>query len=196
MARKTSIATLLAVSVTTLWLIWRLTHTSYNYYGFPQYPLSTNREPVHLSSHVEPISSSSRVSNLSVTGTCPKDHFAHQPCKESEALPDLERMQSSPYQIPICVEEEQFTVVMLSHIQRVKLMLQCLINYSNMQKINKVLLVWSTPDVEPPMSEINKISFKMPLEVVRVPHSLQARFQPFKEIKTQGKLELLMVSLR
>ena len=125
-------------------------------------------------------------SSLDPPGFCSMDYKPNV-CADS-APPDVSRTASSPYDVPLCVDEDQYTVVMLTHgVNRIEIMLQVLNHLSQMKRIHKIILLWNNQRIEPPEG-IKNITFSMPLVVIRLPENkLRLRFQAWNEIETQGR---------
>ena len=83
---------------------------------------------------------------------------------------------------------EQFTVVMLTY-EREYVMIDSLVRLYGLPFLNKVVVVWNSPD--PPSPELRWPDIGVPIEVVRTEkNSLNNRFLPFDVIETEAVLSV------
>lgn len=116
--------------------------------------------------------------------SCPPG-YELKPCA-NVAMPDLQKLDDSPYDVPICVDEEQYTVLILTHGEnRVKMLMESLANYVKMKRVHKVVVLWNNFGIEPP--DVGHINNTAQIVFVTLPENkLRLRFSSLKEIETQG----------
>ena len=105
-------------------------------------------------------------------------------CDRSQE-PNVTAMLESKYNVPLTVEEEKFTVLILTY-NRKEALYNALQNYAEMAKAGQIIVLWNDDNREPPDIE-KDINFTVPFLIKVRPNRLSTRFLPLDEIMYQGK---------
>ena len=99
--------------------------------------------------------------------------------------PNVTAMLESKYIVPLTVEEEKFTVLVLTY-NRKEALYNALQNYAEMAKAGQIIVLWNDDNREPPDIE-KDINFTVPFVIKLRPNKLSTRFLPLDEIMYPGR---------
>ena len=119
---------------------------------------------------------------------------ASRTCDDS-SLPHPALAKQKDYPIPAFVEEDSFTII-INTFKRTELLHQSLQHYSQMSRVEKIIVYWSNVGVKPPDFPAI-LNPRVPILVEIMPAvNLSLRFSPSELITTEGRCVAAMCVYR